>query len=398
MRKYILSERSSLFEPDIYISMVVKLSGNVEKEKLIAAVKAAYNANETTMSRIVLTDKGDAFYERMEESGCRVFMDSRSWKEILHGEEKKTFHIDEGELIRSFITPEKDGITLYIMAHHLAGDGKSMVVLIEDIMRAMEGQTLIYKEARVFHREYLNKKGKLPLLVKAFIKSKNRKWNIEGRIFTWKDYYAVHDKYWKNHSSKVEIRALDEKELENLKMEAHKNQVTINSYLVAQLQREFPEKSVIGIPVSVRDGDMSMSNQTSGISIRHSYRSTRSLSENAREIHEKIYSIIKNKRKKYFVLSFLATLAPTITDGVILHSQGYYKSDFTEKMLDTMKYRGKSKTQLGVTNLSRIDLKKAYSTFKIEDILFIPPKVSYSEMVVGVSTFSNRLSCSIRRS
>lgn len=46
MRKCISSERPNLFEPNVYISMVVKLQGNVTEEEVGRAVEIAYSRNE----------------------------------------------------------------------------------------------------------------------------------------------------------------------------------------------------------------------------------------------------------------------------------------------------------------------------------------------------------------
>ena len=46
---------------------------------------------------------------------------------------------------------------------------------------------------------------------------------------------------------------------------------------------------------------------------------------------------------------------------------------------------------LGVTNLGRIDIARTHG---IEDILFVPPKVSYAKQVVGVSTYGSKLTIS----
>lgn len=44
----------------------------------------AYEANEVTMSKIVLKENGDAYYEKMGSSGCKFIIDICSWKELLH--------------------------------------------------------------------------------------------------------------------------------------------------------------------------------------------------------------------------------------------------------------------------------------------------------------------------
>lgn len=75
----------------------------------------------------------------MPESGCKVFMDQRNWLDILNENEKNTFRINEGELVRTFISEEKDEIRVFIMAHHILGDGYSLVLLAQDILSNLAG-------------------------------------------------------------------------------------------------------------------------------------------------------------------------------------------------------------------------------------------------------------------
>ena len=123
MKKYIRSERANLFEPNVYISMIVKLSGNLQSEEIEQAVYKAYEANEATTSKIVLEENGDAYYEKMGSSGCKFIKDSCSWKELLYQSEKRPFALNEGELVRTFLTKENEQLILLIHAHHLVGDG-----------------------------------------------------------------------------------------------------------------------------------------------------------------------------------------------------------------------------------------------------------------------------------
>lgn len=88
MKKYIRSERTNLFEPNVYIGMIVKLSGIVSGEEIEQAVFKTYEANEATMSKIVLTDSGEAYYEKMQNTGCTFFSSNKPWKELLYESEK----------------------------------------------------------------------------------------------------------------------------------------------------------------------------------------------------------------------------------------------------------------------------------------------------------------------
>ena len=56
-----------------------------------------------------------------------------------------------------------------------------------------------------------------------------------------------------------------------------------------------------------------------------------------------------------------------------------------------MGYIGDGGRDLGITNLNKIDIPNRCDKLIVEDILFIPPKVSYTKNVIGISTYNHRL-------
>ena len=386
MKKYIRSERANLFEPNVYISMIVKLSGDLLSEEIEQAVCKAYEANEATMSKIVLEENGDAYYEKMGSSGCKFIIDSCSWKELLHQSEKTPFALNEGELVRTFLTKENEQLILLIHAHHLVGDGQSVLILINDIVNSMNKQPLTYKPMLSVDRNFLEKRAKLVAGIKAYINWLNQKWQKNKRAFTWDDYYAIHRKYWNKHVSEMEWKTYNIKEL---KLRCPKG-ITINSYMITELLRVHPGCEVVGIPVSIRE-DKGMSNQTSGIAVKYKYNSKKTFEVNADRVHKVIYKKLKSINMKYFVLLFMERLCPSLIDAVLLQSHGCYQNKLTEKMAKVMGYIGDGGRDLGVTNINKIDIPSVYERFTIMDIMFVPPKVSYTKEVVGMSTYADVL-------
>lgn len=387
MKKYIRTERANLFEPNVYISMVVKISGMVSKEAVREAVEKAYEANEATMSRIVMEDGGDAYYEKMESSGCKFFFDSRSFITIIKESEKNPFAIQKGELVRTYLTIENQEMVLLIHAHHLVGDGKSILILVKDVMDGLSGKQPEYKPMFLIDQRFLRKKAKLRLGIRLALKKVNRKWEKVGKAFTWEDYYDVHKRYWESHSSEIEVKTYSANELKK----NCKNGATLNSYLITDFLRKTTESKVVGIPVNIREEDNGMSNQTSGISIKCQYQTDKSFEENLSIIHKEIYKMIRNVNMKYFILLFMGQLSPSLVDSILLQTHGCYQNKLSKKMAGIMGYIGKEGRDLGVTNLTRINITNDYGSFRIEDILFIPPKVSYTRNVVGVCTYGDNL-------
>lgn len=386
MKKYIRSERANLFEPNVYISMIVKLSGDLQSEEIEQAVYKAYEANEATMSKIMLEENGDAYYEKMGSSGCKFNIDNCSWKGLLHQSEKRPFALNEGELVRTFLTKENEQLILLIHAHHLVGDGQSVLILINDIVSSMNKQSLAYKSMLSVDRTFLEKRAKLGKGTKLYIKWINQKWQKNARTFTWDDYFAIHRKYWNEYVSEIEWITYDTKEL---KAKCPKG-FTINSYMITELLREHPKCEVVGIPVSIRE-DKGMSNQTSGIAVKYKYNFKRTFAENVNRVHKAIYKKLKNRTMKYFILLFMEQLYPSLIDAVLLQSHGCYQNNLTEKMAKVMGYIGDRGRDLGVTNLNKIDIPNVHERFVIEDIMFVPPKISYAKKVIGISTYADKL-------
>lgn len=387
MKKYIRAERANLFEPNVYISMIVKIEGVVTKEDIRKAVERAYKANEATMSKIVLEDNGNAYYETMERSGCKFFSGEGNWRNLINESEKTPFAIHQGELVRVFATEENQQIVLLIHAHHLVGDGKSILILVGDIVKSLAGEALTYKPMLLADRNFLEKRARLMPGIKLAIKKVNQKWEKVGKTFTWDDYYLIHKKYWEEHSSRLDVQTF---RVEEIKAQC-KNNVTINSFLISGLLKKYPERKTVGIPVSIREEDAGMSNQTSGIAIKYQYNPRISFEKNSIKFHKKIYKKIKNEAMKYFVLLFMEQLSPSLIDAVLLQTHACYQNKLAKKMAKVMGYIGKKERDLGVTNLNIIDIKSQYGNFRIEDILFVPPKVSYAKCIFGISTYGDKL-------
>ena len=84
-------------------------------------------------------------------------------------------------------------------------------------------------------------------------------------------------------------------------------------------------------------------------------------------------------------------LCPSLIDGVLLQSHGCYQNNLTKKMAKVMGYLGDGGRDLGVTNLNKIHIQNVHDRFIVEDIIFVPPKVSYAKEVIGIATYAGKL-------
>lgn len=395
MKNLIYSERVNLFDPNIYIQFLVQIAGEISIDDLVLAVKSAFAANEATLSKIVLEHNGTAFYEKMFVSGCNVTVIQKEWKDIIIENEKVPFNIKEGELMRVFVIPSDGEISLLIMAHHLVGDGKSITYFLEDVMQALSGEKLKFKLLRLITENSLPKPSRLFLFLKLYASSFNRQWKRSGRNFTWNDYYTIHKTYWNEHSSEIIFETFSAKEVTKMKLRAKEMGVSINSFIITAFLEANISNNTIGMAVDARlDHNRSMSNQATGISVDYTYSEKISFAENAKIVHQKAHKKLDNPIMKYFILQFISLFTPSLIDSVLLHTYDLYQNKTTQKLAKLMGYKEGKTRDLGITNLTKLDIPNTYGPYRIKSTLFIPPVVSYSKHIIGVSTIEDVMTIS----
>lgn len=110
------------------------------------------------------------------------------------------------------------------------------------------------------------------------------------------------------------------------------------------------------------------------------------------QVHKKITRELK--RNRVFVLQFLARMPVTLLDAVLLNTYNSCSEHLAKKTAKVMGYSGKYKKDLGISNLTVIDIPVSYGNYKIKNIVFVPPAVSYSHNIIGVSTINGRMTIS----
>ena len=392
----ILTERYHLFEPNSYIVFTAELSGDPDGSALLSAVRKAYAANEATTSRIVIRDDGRAFYEPMAQTGCTVSVARGEWQKIVQENEKKPFELQAGELMRCFIIPGTEKTRLLLIAHHLVGDGLSIVCFLKDVMCAMAGEDLAYTPMSLVTRDSIPHGEKLPFIVKLYAELCNRKWTKLGLHYGWRDYESIHQKYWGCHTSEFLYRTLDREHTEQITARAKQAGVSVNSYLVAALLMSNRHNYRIGIPVSIRDANnKAMANLVSGVQIFHRYKRKKSFVENARDIHRKVAHARCNSLWFYLLLRTVFT--PAMIDGALMAAHGCCTVPFLKRFAFVMNYERNKSLDIGFSNLTVADIPSAEGKYTMDNLVFIPPMVSYANYIFGAVTQNGQLTLSCRR-
>ncbi len=390
-RVELLLERTFLFDPNVYMTIVVTIEGDISEEEICEAVKRTYTQNQTTMSKIVLDDEGRIYQEKMSETGCKVFVDKRDWLEIMHENERKPFRIDEGELVRTFIIPRGKEKDIYLMAHHVACDGGGLLLLADDIFSNLQGKEVAYKPTKVMTKKGVIRKGNLSFVEKLALKGLNKKWAKEKRSFGWDVYYKVHEEFWKNRETEVIFNEIEGSELDSLKAECKKYGVTVNGYIVAKLMQEHPESKKLGIPVSVRGEEKSISCLITSTPIYSQYDTGKSFEENLVTINQTLKKELTCESSVYRIPQFVAVTDPTLLEAGYIQNVIGYESKNVDSMARILGLYGAERYELGVTNLKEIKFSYDYDRFKVTKVIPVAPLIATTETVFTVSTYNGKM-------
>lgn len=381
-----------LLDPSVYISLVATLKGDITTEEIEQAVKKAYTQNETTMSKIVLED-GNAYFEKMNETGCKVFVDTRDWLDIMHVNEKDTFRIHEGELFRIFILPDaaKQEYTLFLMAHHIIGDGKSLLLMLEDILANLSGKEVEYRPLNNNGAILPHENLRPPFIVRSSIKMLNRMWKKQEKVFGWEDYFYIHNQFWKNRKSDIRVETREKDELVKIKATCKELGITVNSYMITEVLKKHPEYENFSLTLSIRGDNRSISNKVSSLRLEYTYDTQKNFLENAKQVHALIKENLNDDKKKFSVFLNVKEMDHNLLDASLMYTHTGYQNKAAEILAGRIGYCGESRTRTCVTNLNNIQMQSDYGKFRLEQVFGIAASMSAVENVICVGSYQNKM-------
>lgn len=384
---------SFLYDPNIYISVVMKIrkKSEVSINDVKEAIEMAYTQNETTMSKVVL-DNGEVYFEKMPATGCKVFVDNRNVIDIINENEKNTFRINEGELIRSFIIDSAEDINVLIMAHNIVGDGNALVLLSKDILSNLSGESVKYKTINNHGEEFISSYLNCSLVKKIGLKSVNRKWKKVGKNFNWEDYYILHRRFWQNKKTYMKAAIIKGQEFSEIKDECRDLGISVNSYIIAKQLEIIPKFSRIGMAVSYRGRNKSLANKVMDMKIKYKYNTDNSFESNAKELNKVIHNGLHGNYNRYEEHKGKLNLEPTLLAGALMEKHTSYRNEVAKKVSDALGYSKDTKVQLGIQSLDRLNIRREYDSFELKEFMFLAAPTTKTENVISSAVFDNSIS------
>lgn len=392
------TERGDLFDVNMMIAMQITVSGKAQKSELATAFREAVSAFEILNCKVVIDENVGAFYDKCSEPMSSITFRDFELEPLIQEQERRRFRLESGEFLRCFVSfADNDEMKLCFLMHHLGGDGKSLCYFIEAFLKALNGESCEYRKIVLLNRKTLPQGFKMPFLASYIVGKFNRKWRKERRIFGFEDMSAAYEKFWETHRTSVGNEVTENAGLTGKLNECKANKIGFTSYTIAEMIRDITRVQDVGLAVDGRtDGNRTMSNQATGISVKYKYDRRRTLTENASVIDRLMKKKLGDNSAKYLVLHFMSAFDPTLVDAVNLEFAGYFHSETSAKLARLLGY-GYNTKDLSITNLTRLDIPTEYGKYKLTDLIFVPPVVSYGKNIVGMVTVGDHLNTTYHR-
>jgi len=415
MKCEINKERLWIFSPVSNIVIKADISFNKDNNFEITTIKRAIdyavNINEILKSRVTLGDDGKAYFVNMANANYLVDESCKDWQTIVKEQQKISFDIENGEYLRFYIISNSDSgndtitnsttqkVTLLIIAHHLAGDGTSFAYLLQDIMRAINGEKIEIKPVGLFDLSSLPKASRLGFIMSLMLKILNKQWKKKEHKFTFDEFKEMNSKYWSRHSTSISTYNFKGSKYDNLLTTAKKNRVSINTVITTAFVKaayECGEKNAqdVGHAVSIRKkGYSGIGNFATGISMKYLYNNRKNFFENAKCIQTLIYNKINDDKKKYFLLQFMGNITGTLCDAIYFSAVNGYDNKTALTLSKMFGYNDNPKG-ISITNLTRLPIENTYGNFEITDFVFVPPLVINAKRIIGIASIANKMEIS----
>jgi NRPS condensation-like uncharacterized protein len=245
-------------------------------------------------------------------------------------------------------------------------------------------------------------------LPKLVVGKLNKKWALSRHAFSEQEYYTLFEQHRAKFPPSMYTDFIEGAELSSLFAICKTTGLTVNEIISSAfvgvmlgLRHIYPKNTIdLGIAVNIRN-DLtiplpdSMGDYVSGVSVYTHYDTKKSFIDNAKHIAKGTRKKLQNKKSRLLAVNFLAEIEKDFIESTQFAAYGDYQNPVSKKlckMIGSINARTKGG---GISNLGRQNFMR-YNSFKLLDILFVPPVFPYSMVTVGIITTNNKLNFVLR--
>jgi NRPS condensation-like uncharacterized protein len=406
----ILSERLFLRAPNIHVCFISRLEGNFTDGHFNEAVKTVCQRHPVLECTIKIDEDNHAWLiPGTGHVGIEFHSadEGLTWYDWYKKTDAVPFNFSAGPLVKICVIRHESLTELIIFGHHVIGDGMGYLNLTKDIIAALDGNSDITPLIPPLQND-LKDNIRLGFLPRIVARKLNKKWALNRHAFSEEEYCTLFKQHRAKFPPGMYTDFIEGAELSSLIAVCKTTGLTVNEVISSAfvgamlgLRHIYPKKTIdLGIAVNIRN-DLtiplpdSMGDYVSGVTVYTRYNNKKSFIDNAKHIAKDTRKKLNNKKSRLLAVNFLGEIEKDFIESTQFAAYGDYKNPVSKKlchMIGSINARTKG---VGISNLGRQNFMQ-YNSFKLLDVLFVPPVFPYSMVTVGIITTNNKLNFVLR--
>lgn len=394
MRQYILTERAHLMCPNMHFGIKAKISAGYDRMKIEETLRALEAAHPFLKCRIAKdSESGRLYYRRDEEMQVPLIEKNNpcQWADDYRELTRDGWDAFHECLLKFVIYPSADGFDAMFMAHHLLGDGRSILNLMCEFVNCY-----ISREKPTFKEENLiasiadlPKGSQLSTISKLIIGFANRKWRNERHSVSYERYRCFEKEFIANNPVSFAEESWSEPETQEILKKCHELGVSMNDYLVADMMRNEKTNRIV-IAADIRKNlshyqSGALGNYASATAIKVSKTATSLDVWNiSKLVSEQVKQNVGDPQKLMMILSCYLYMEPELIDAAAISAIGGFESK-AGRFVGSSILGYQTRNGYSITNLGNVDHPN------IVEAMFIPPASPANIKTMGVLSVNRRL-------
>ena len=391
-KQYLMTERAHFMCPNMHFGILMEIEKEYDKEAMKTSLLHLADAHPFLKSLITYENGTDRLYYRVTgESKIDVVVRENKAAVWADYEElsKQNWNVFEKGLLKVYVCPEKDGMTVLFAAHHLLADGRGLLELSQEFARDyVKGIVPAYAEENLMESiDDLPEGSRLSGIGKLLVRQANKQWVKENHKVSYEQYEDFVKQYAEKNRVSYETYEADKEALQRMKELCKANGFSINDLLMAYVYLRKGTKKIV-IASDVRNvisnyNKGALGNYATAMGISCNAKTT-DVTEMAKKVHKAVQKHMKKNSKLMLVVACYFEMSPTLLDAAVISTIGEFESKAGHFVGEGMLGYGQPDSY-SITNLGKIE------NDCIKSVMFIPPASPIAKFTLGVVTLNEEM-------
>ncbi|WP_418894740.1 hypothetical protein [Limibacterium fermenti] len=391
-KQYIITERAHFMCPNMHFGIKAKIAVGYNFSKVRRTLDFLANAHPFLKS-LIKTEHTTRklFYEYFSEMQVPIIekQDCNLWDNDYQALTEGGWNVFQECLLKVVVFPAKNDFEILFIAHHLLGDGRSILGLMCEFTDCyVSGNAPNYIGVQLIGSIHdLPVGSDLPLISKMIINKANHYWQKEKHTVNYTEYQRFEKDFIHNNPITYETETWEKEKVNGLLSLCRKHGISLNDYLVAEMMcKEQIDRVVIAVDIREQVSGYhkgALGNYATAISIKDASKS-KTLIQKAEMVAKKIKRNLNNKQRQMMILACYFRLHPGLIDAAAISTMGNFKSK-AGKFVGSLILGYAKRNGYSVTNLGNVN-----NPYIVEG-LFIPPASPANKKTMGVLSVNHRM-------